>query len=103
MSTEHRIVLADAHIFAQFESVGWWTCSKSEFNDERDFAMWGFSQANLSKAHKLIGDCPLVQAPLEYSVKQHSDNGWYIHRGDSVDVKVYGSQNEALRNLARSV
>jgi hypothetical protein len=103
MSTEHRIVLVDAHIIAQFNNVGWWTCSKADNNDESDFAMWAFSQANLGKAHNLIGDCPLVQAPLEYRVKQHTDNGWYIHRGASVDVKAYGSQNEALRNLARSI
>jgi hypothetical protein len=64
LTTEHRIVLADGHIIAQFNSVGWWTCNQSEHNDERDFAMWTFSQANLSKAHKLIGDCPLVQAPV---------------------------------------
>ena len=101
-STEYRIVLIDGHIIAQFHSVGWWTCSKANNNNEGDFAVWPFTEGNLAKARKLTGDCPLVGVPACY-VMQHSDNGWYIHRDDVVDVKAYGSHGEALRNLARSL
>jgi hypothetical protein len=111
MTTEQRIMLIDGHIIAQFNQFtgpmntpSWYTMSRSEHNDEQDFAVWAFSQVNLAKAYKLItGECKLIEVPSNYHVTQHADNKWYIHRGDLVDVKVYDSQNEALRNLARSL
>jgi hypothetical protein len=111
MNTEHRIILVDNHIIAQFNdftgpmrTASWYTMSRSEHNDESDFAVWQFSQANLTKAYKLItGEYRLVDAPSNYCVTQHADSKWYIHRGDTVDVKTYDSQNMALRNLARSI
>ena len=45
--SEHRVVVVDGHIIAQFNSVGWWTCSKANNNNEEDFAVWQFSQAGM--------------------------------------------------------
>lgn len=100
--SEYRVVIVDGHIIAQFNSVGWYTCSKANNNDEEDFAVWQLSQGNLAKAHKLIGECKLVEAPVNYRVKQHKDSKWYIYRGEEVDLQnPYDTQNMALRNLAR--
>lgn len=104
-SAEYRIVLIDGHIIAQFNSVGWWTCSRSEYNDERDFAVWPYTEANLAKAYKLIGcECRPIDPPVDYYTEMHNDGKWYIHRSGEVDLrKAYDTQNEALRNLARSL
>jgi len=108
--TEYRIVKVDEHIIAQFNmftgpnrSESWYTCSKADNNDENDFAVWAHTEANLGKARNLIGKCEIVECPSDCQVSQHTDNGWYIHRGDVVDDKAYGSYSEALRNLARSL
>lgn len=102
--SEYRVVLIDGHIIAQFARAGWWTCSKANNNNEEDFAVWQFSQGNLAKAYKLIGECKLVEAPVNYRVKQHKDSKWYIYRADEVDLQqAYDTQNMALRSLARSL
>ena len=111
VKTDRRIVLADAYIFAQFnldtepgDEPMWYTMRKSAHNDESDFAMWPYSEDNLLKARVLAGDCPIINAPLEYRVKRHGMTGrWYVHRGDTVDEKAYDSHNVSLRNLARSI
>lgn len=111
MITERRIMLVDNHIIAQFnqntglmDTPSWYTMSKADNNNEQDFAVWPFTEVNLAKAHKLItGEYKLVEAPSNYHVTQHADSKWHIHRGDLVDVKVYDSQNMALRNLACSI
>lgn len=102
--SERRVVIVDGHIIAQFKSAGWWTCSKASNNNEDDFAVWQLSQGNLAKAHKLIGECKLVEAPVNYRVEQHKDGKWYIHRADEVDLQqACDTQNIALRSLARSL
>lgn len=113
MKTEHRIVLIDGHIVVQFNQFtgpgrtpSWYTCSKANNNDEDDFAVWPFSQTNLSKAHKLMTgyEYSLVEASHDHKVKQHKDDKWYIYRGDEVDIhNACNSQNMALCNLARSI
>lgn len=110
MITERRIMLVDGRIIAQFnqntgpnQSASWYTMSKADNNNESDFAVWPFTEGNLAKARKLAGDCSLIGGPSTHHVMQHADSKWYIHRGDLIDVKVYDSQNEALRNLARSI
>jgi hypothetical protein len=111
-TTEHRLVLIDGHIVAQFNqntglggAASWYTCSKANNNDEGDFAVWPLSDANLAKAQRLLNDeYQLIEAPADYTAKQHSDDKWYIHRGNDVDVhNAYESQNMALRNIARSL
>jgi hypothetical protein len=110
--TEQRIVLVDNHIIAQFNqntgpghTASWYTMSKADNNNEDDFAVWPLSQANLSKAHRLIaGECKIVEAPSSHKVKQHDDSRWYIHRGSEIDTQTsYYDKNMALRNLARSL
>lgn len=109
-STEYRIVVVDEHIIAQFNqntgsmgTASWYTCNRSEHNDERDFAVWPFSEENLSKAFKLIGcECRVIEPPVDYYTEQHNDGKWYIHRGGEVGLKnAYDTQNMALRNLAQ--
>lgn len=115
MNTEHRIVLLDGHIIAQFnqhtgpmQSSSWYTCNRSENNDESDFAVWPLTQTNLAKAHRLMEDhnhkYSLLEAPASHHVEQHNDSKWYIYRSGEVDIcKAYNTQNEALRNLAHAI
>lgn len=105
METEYRIVVVDEHIIAQFNQVGWWTCSKANNNDEGDFAVWPYSESNLQKAFKLIGtECRPIEPPIDCYTEQHTDGKWYIHRSGEVDLReAYNGKNEALRNLARAL
>lgn len=86
MSTK-RIVIIDGHVIAQFNSVGWWTCSRASKGDESDFAVWEDTRANRFKAKQLCGgDVPVVECNLKPSSPR--------------STRFYG---EELRQLARSV
>ncbi|GAC1468923.1 MAG: hypothetical protein PVS3B3_24820 [Ktedonobacteraceae bacterium] len=95
---EHRIVVIDEHIIAQFNEVGWWTCSKASNNDENDFAIWTYSESNMRKAQNLfvVGSCPVLRTD---SKPIQRNGGWCLDEGD-VTPKPY---NTALRQLARSL
>lgn len=86
--SEKRIVIIDGHIIAQFNSVGWWTCSRSNHSDESDFAVWEDTRQNRFKAKQLCGggNVPMVECSLKPSAPR--------------STRFYG---EELRQLARSL
>jgi hypothetical protein len=90
---EYRIVVIDDHIIAQAHHCGWYTCSKAHQSQESDLAVWPFSQENMNKAVKLIGNVAVVQSN---AVPLKRGNSWYISP-DDLDAKSY---NQALRELA---
>lgn len=87
---QHRIVVIDGHIIAQFNqyNTGWWTCSKANNGDESDFAVWEDSRQNRFKAKQLLGggNVPMVESNLRPSSPR--------------STRFYG---EELRQLARSI
>jgi hypothetical protein len=96
--TEKRIVLIDGHIVAQWFELGkWWTCSRSSNYNESDFAVWSYSEANLTKATKLIGNGWVCQSDLK--PVQRRDR-WFAFESDLTPKDTYG---EALREIARSI
>lgn len=93
----YRIVVIDNHIIAQSsDGHKWYTCSKANNSDESDFALWPFSQANLNKAVKLVGNVPITQASCKPISR---GNSWYVSADDH-SAKGY---NQALRELARAL
>lgn len=88
--TQHRIVVIDGHIIAQFNQFksGWWTCSRSDRGDESDFAVWEDTRQNRFKARQLCGggNVPMVECGLRPSTPR--------------STRFYG---EELRALARSI
>jgi hypothetical protein len=91
-----RIVVIDGHIIVQFNSVGWWTCSKANNYNEDDFAFWTETPANMQRAINLVGNVPVVRSDRKPIQRQAA---WYINNDDT-SAKSY---NEALRALARSI
>lgn len=93
--SEHRIVLIDGHIIAQFnQGTGWWTASKANNSNESDFAVWPFSESNMHKAQALVGPCSVVETSLK-PIQRH--DGWLVNPNDIVSVPY----NIALRHIAR--
>ena len=96
---EHRIVVIDEHIIAQFnDGTGWWTGSKASNNDENDFAIWPFSESNMRKAQNLfmVGSCPVLRTDK----KPIERNGGYCVDESDITPKPY---NQALRMITRSL
>jgi len=93
---DKRIVVIDGHIIVQFNSVGWWTCSKANNYNEDDFAFWTETPANMQRAINLVGNVPVVRSELR---PVQRGNAWYIN-ADDLSAKSY---SEALRAVARTI
>lgn len=102
--SEHRIMVIDHHIVAQFYAgrTGWWTAYKGQSNTEADYAVWEESEVNMRRALKLIGEgAPIVHSDL---APVQARGGWLACPDNrEVQPNTPEGYRQALRELARSI